>query len=455
MNVSQELLDRLIAEHLAMGRTIDEMNEVIPDPPDFVTLNLTPADNVQAALDSLSETGGLINLAEGVYPFAPVLHFKNKLVTFNGVTDDRSKVSLKGFTAGINTGNVSFHNLSFVTPVGTAHVALGADRGGMKTVEEIPVGFTFTDVDFIGPCRRAISANCAFLLVDNCNARNYKVVGQDSQGIIGWNGSRNHIIRRSSFEAAGENIMYGGSDAALEEMYPKDVLIEDCTLTKVEEWKTANYNMKANFETKNIIGLIFRRNKINGNWKQAWGQAPAIVLKSANQENSNPNARTENAVIENNLIENVGTYFLIIGKDDGPNLSGVMKNVVVRNNLCRLMNAEPDGRAFSVDAGPVDLWVDHNTFFDNRHSAIEFFGAIPPPNFKYTNNVAMHGKYGIWPNPNSMNADFFKCNAFQIKDPASTQPQVKLAATNAFYPDIHADLSAHVTTDGLPVGVNA
>jgi len=455
MNASQELIDRLISEYIQMGRTINEINTVVPDPPVGNTLNLTPADNVQNALDSLSVTGGVINLAEGTYPVAPILKFKNKLVAFNGVTDDRSKVTLIGFKAGPNTGNVSFHNLSFVTPISNSHVELGLDRGGMKTVEEIPVGFTFTEVDFIGPARRAISANCAFLLVDKCNARNYRVIGQDSQAIIGWNGSRNHVIRNSVLEAAGENIMYGGSDAALEEMYPRDVLIEDCTLTKLESWKTENYNMKAIFETKNIIGLTFRRNHLNGNWKQAWGQAPAIVLKSANQENSNPNARTENAIIEANIVENVGTYFLIIGKDDGPNLSGVMKNVVIRNNICQSMNSEPDGRAFSLEGGPIDLWVDHNTFFDNRHSAIEFMGLVPSVNCKYTNNIALHGKYGIWPNPNSLNSDIFKCNAFQVKPPASTQPQVKLAPTNIFYADVRtADFSTHVTTDGLPVGAN-
>lgn len=445
--MSRDLIDKLIADYQQLGRSLNEVDKLFPS---TNILNLKPGDNFQAALDSLGSTGGTINLSEGNYDGMLNLKSKDKLIIINGIKLNAMAVGIQGFNAGINTGNIAFNNLSFINSKVTNHVNLGADRSGMKSLDEVPSGFMFNNINFIGPGRRGIAANCKNLVVDGCAFSNYKALGTDSQAILGWNGSQNHIIRNSVLEAAGENIMYGGNDAANEDMYPRDILIENNYLNKRIEWKTLNYNMKALFELKNAINVTFRRNHLIGNWKQSWGNAPAIILKSANQDNTNPNARCENILVELNTVENVGTYCSLIGKNDGGNLSGVMRKIIIQNNLFQLMNGEPDGRAFTVSDGPIDVLFNHNTVFDNRHSFVELYDSLAE-NLRITNNIAMHGTYGLRPTGLGMNPNF-QCNAMQIKPITSTQPQAKIGPTNIYYPNVQDDLSAHVTTDGKRVG---
>lgn len=445
--MDRNLIDKLIADYQQLGKSLSDVDKLFPSE---VTLNLRPGDNIQSALDSLFPTGGTINLASGDYPVALNLKSKGKLITINGIKDNSMAVGIQGFNSGINTGNIAFNDLSFVNSKTVNHVNLGADKNGMKSLAEVPSGFGFYGVNFIGPTRRGIAANCKDFIVDGCTFNNYKVLGTDSQAILGWNGSQNHIIRNSILEAASENILYGGADAANEDMYPRDILIENNYLNKRVEWKTASYNMKALFELKNAINVTFRRNHLIGNWKQAWGNAPAIVLKSCNQENGNPNARSENILIELNIVENVGTYCSLIGRNDSGNLSGIMRKIIFQNNLFQLMNGEPDGRAFTVSDGPIDVLFDHNTVFDNRHSFVELFDSLAE-NLRITNNIAMHGTYGLRPSGLGMNPNF-QCNAMQIKPVTSAQPQARLGPTNLYYPNVQDDLSAHVTTDGKRVG---
>lgn len=441
MSIDRTLVDKLVADYEQLGKTISQIDALVPKD---VVIKLKSGDNVQSALDSLSTTGGILDFTDGFYPGVLLLKYKNKLVIFRG----KETTQLQGFNAGLRTGNVSFENLSFINPVTTAHVSLGGDKNLLNKVEDIPSGFTFRRIKFNGPTRRAIMANCADLLVDTCDARGYFVNGQDSQAICGWNGSRNHLIRDSHLEAASENILYGGADAASEEMYPRDIIIENNTFSKREEWKTQNYNMKCLLETKNIIGLTLRNNLFKGCWRQAWGNAPAIVLKSANQDGTNLTARTQDVLIENNQIEDVGSYLVIVGKDDGPFTSGVMKNIKVVNNLFRFMSAESDGRAVNISAGPENLLLDHNSMFDSRHSFVELFDLLAK-NLKITNNIGFHGTYCIRPNIIALDDNTFSYNAIQSPTSGAS---VKLAPTNKYYPDVKGDLSAHATSDGKLVG---
>lgn len=438
MSIDRILIDKLIFDYEQLGKTISQIDALVPKD---VVLNLTPSDNIQNALDSLSDTGGILNFAQGIYSVNPVLKYRNKLVVFRA----NGTVSLRGFTAGLRTGNVSFEGIQFNNSIGVNHVQLGFDQNTMKLPEEVPSGFTFSKCQFNGPTRRGIYVNCADLLVDECSFNDYYQIGSDSQAISGSNGCRNHVIRNSNLEAASENIMYGGADAASELMYPRDVLIEGCNFTKKEAWKGKGYAMKCLLEMKNIQGLTIRRNKFNGCWKDAWGNAPAIVLKSANQGGTNPTARTTNVLIEENTIENVGTYLLLVGKDDGPYLSGTMKDILIKNNLFKNMNAEPDGRSLAIADGPVNLILDHNTFFNNRHSMLEWWGPLPV-DMVYRNNIVFHGEYGAHPNlPIEVR---FEYNAVQI-DP---RRKIPLPASNVYYSNVKVDLSAHVTSDGLKVG---
>lgn len=440
---SWKIYDQLVSIHEDLGNTIKQIESMLP-PKNETIVNVKEGENLQAALDQVGVTGGVINVGEGVFP-APILSTKGKLVLIKSTEG----AQLLGFYAPINTGNVSFDRIKFINPDGrNNHVMLGADKNGMKKREEVPVGFTFLECEFTGPGRRAIMANCADLMIDSCKFFDYRQEGFDSQAIAGWNGSKNHIIRNSFLEAASENIMYGGSDCASEEMIPQDIHLEGCFLNKKEEWKTAKYNMKCSLELKNVLRMTIRKNKIYGNWRQAWGDAPAIVIKSVNQEGGNPYARSEDVVIDSNIIENVGTYLTILGEDDSGNLPARTKNIMVRNNLFHQMNNEPDGRALKVGEGPINVIIDHNSFYHNRHSFIETWGKVPE-GLVYTNNIAFHGSYGIF--PATYRPVQIECNAIKIHP----DRKVKLPESNIYYSEINeSNLAGHVTTDGHKVGAS-
>jgi hypothetical protein len=442
----RDTLDRVIADYEQLGRSLKELDSLVPKD---VTVDIpdTEAGKIQTVMDSMKDTGGTINLTGINYPVIPVFKYKGKLI----VIKSNEQARIRGFIANPKSGNISFEKVNFTNPGTNNHVALGGDRHSMFTPEEVPSGFNFKDCQFIGPTRRGLMVNCADLIVDNCKFINYFQVGQDSQAISGWNGSRNHIIRNSYMEAGSENAGYGGADCASELMIPRDILFENCVFLKKAEWKNqSQYVMKCLFETKNVIGLTLRNSLFTGNWQQAWSNAPAIVLKSANQENTNPYARTENVLIENNIIENVGNYIIFVGKDDGPNISSRMKNVVVRNNIFKNMNAEPDGRCITIADSPEGLVIDHNSFYHNRNSFIAWWGENPI-NSKIINNIAFHGEYGMHPAVPPTSGLEIAYNAIQI-DP---RRKIKFPPTNVYYDNvISGDLSQHVTSDGKPVGAN-
>jgi len=437
------LIDRLLAEYEGLGKTIKEIDTLWPAEGENIIIK--PEDNLQAALDNMQANGGILTLSAGDYNIVPKLNFRNKLIAIRG----DGPVSMRGFSAANRSGNISFDNVKFDKPKTTNHIVLGGDRTTMKTKEDVPSGFTFTNCIFNGPTRRGILANCKDLLIDNCSLINYFTEGQDSQAIGGSNGSENHIIRNSVLEAASENIMYGGADAASEDMFPRDILLENCKLTKKKEWKDKFYNMKCLIETKNVINFTARKNILSGCWKQSWGNAPAIVIKSANQDGTNPNARSENILIELNVVDDVGSYIIIVGNDKPTIDPGRTNNVRILNNLFKSQNGEPDGRELRLADGTVNILVDHNTFLGAYHSFIEMWG-VPHKGFRYTNNIAQHGIYGVRPN-NMLEIEALLNNAI-LKTPGEN---IKLPATNVYYTDLlPTTLKNHLTSDGRPVGAN-
>lgn len=444
--MNREIVDRIVYQYEELGKSIKELDSAIP----ALSVNETrvkPDQNLQAALDSMKADGGVMTLSAGDYNIAPTLRFKNKLIVIRG----DGPVTIRGFVAQNRSGNVSFENLNFNKPMTTAHILMGADQKSLKVKEEVPSGFTYRGCVFDGPCRRAMYANCKDLLVEDNVFSNYYEANTDSQVIAGTNGSENHIIRRNKMEAASENIIYGGSDAASEEMCPKNIRILDNELTKRAEWKTEKYNMKCLLELKNAQDVVIRGNKFDGAYKQAWGNAPAMVIKSANQGGTNPYARSEDVLIENNIIQNVGTYISLLSEDEPGNLPGRTKNIMVRMNLFHAMNGEPDGRAIKLGEDCIDVTFDHNTFLDNRHSFLEWWGELGnrAVNFRYINNISEHGTYGVHPNLPDLGGEF-ACNAIYKK--LNQSGLIKLPESNVYYVIGNPVLESHKTSDGKPVG---
>ena len=65
---------------------------------------------------------------------------------------------------------------------------------------------------------------------------NIKALGQDSQAIAGWNGPGPFTITNNYLEAASENFLLGGSDPAIQNLIPSDIIFTKNHLTKPLAW---------------------------------------------------------------------------------------------------------------------------------------------------------------------------------------------------------------------------
>lgn len=444
---------------MAQGATVREhlarLDALIPRPVQAVRVPL--GSNVQLAMGSLHATGGILELEPGAHDYAPILPLRPdaRLITVRGLGQP-GDATLRGFMALPGSANCAFEGVGFVQPATTSHVKLGDDRHGMTRVEDVPRGFSFYRCPFVGPARRGIAANCRDLVVEECTFTDYYQVGFDSQAICGWNGSANHRIIDNLLEAASENIAYGGADAASELLIPQDITIEGNRLTKRPEWATAVVNMKCAFELKNALRVNFRRNEIDGVWRAVptvWSNAPGIKINTANQDGTNPWARVEDVEIADNVVRNVGQYVNIVGRNAGPYTSGIARRIRIVRNRLELMHADtgPEdqyGWAFVLTDGPEGVVIDHNSVFGNWYAILETTGLASTTPIVVTNNIIEHGRTGL----RLQNASPTVITHNAVKVPPAGIVRDQLPPMNVYYQDIAADLSEHVTSDGLPVG---
>jgi hypothetical protein len=133
-----------------------------------------------------------------------------------------------------------------------------------------PRGFGFRKSRIFGnpgqDVRRGILTNCAdFFFIDG-RIEEIHQRGSDSQAICGWNAGEGHLIRNAVPEAASENIMYGGAGNTGANMNPRDITLENVTLSKRKEWDPNSptfagirWNIKNHLEFK-----IGQRVRVNG-----------------------------------------------------------------------------------------------------------------------------------------------------------------------------------------------
>ena len=114
---------------------------------------------------------------------------------------------------------------------------------GEDTTVTPPYDITFDRVYIHGDRyrgqKRGITLNARRISVLNSYISDIKAVNADSQAIAGYNGAGPFTIENNFLEAAGENIMFGGSDPAITDLVPSDIVIRRNHLYKPVSWKGA------------------------------------------------------------------------------------------------------------------------------------------------------------------------------------------------------------------------
>jgi hypothetical protein len=254
--------------------------------------------------------------------------------------------------------------------------------------------------------RRGLALNSGDATIINSHFSDFKGINQDTQAIMGWNGPGPFLIENNHLEAAGENILFGGSDPNIPQLVPTGIIIRRNLITKPLAWKSQSWTVKNLIELKNARDVIIEGNTIENSWA-AGQQGYSIVFTPRNQSNTAPWAIVKNITIQNNVIRHVAAVFNVLGYDDIWT-SQQTQDITVRNNLIYDVSASystpnnpAPARLAIIGAGPKNITFDHNTVDNTGSSTIFFYKGKSPTGvqitgFELTNNLLRSNSYAIF-----------------------------------------------------------
>lgn len=406
-----------------------------PEPPSGNVIRVKPGDDLQAAVNALAETGGTILAAVGRYdrarilapvrvnPAAPPIVFtsdtenlpsegeritddyESGIAMFHNTDGQESMFEAPNKSSGVHFVGVGFGPLLY----DRAMAAIGNDRQHMPTVSDRPFNFRFDRVLFRGDPtngqHQAVRVNGKDIAIVGCWVKDCFEHGRDSQAIGGWNGTEAITIDNNHLEGGAENIMFGGADAASPEMQPRNVTVTRNHILKNFAWMSLERQpaIKALFELKSLKGCLVEGNLIENNWARDWPDGLVMTIKSANQEGTETWACSEDIIIRNNYIRNVGAFFTLVGKNDGGKESAWCRRISVVNNVVLGMNEgnwRGTGRAYALNNPCEDLSIEHNTVlgsYGDKFVGLTKSDNLPyaGKNFRFLENVNAEGEYGI------------------------------------------------------------
>jgi hypothetical protein len=185
----------------------------------------------------------------------------------------------------------------------------------------------------------------------------------DAQAIGGWNGPGPFLIQNNELQGSTENVMFGGSDAAITALSPADITIRRNHLSKPAAWIGGRWHIKNLFELKNAQRVLVEANVLEGSWPRDW-DGTAVAFKSTNQDCGPAIGATADVTFRRNLIRHVGSGINLAAGPGCPERTLPMTRVAITHNLVLGINAAPysgAGNGFFTGGAMTDLTIDHNT----------------------------------------------------------------------------------------------
>src|SRR5437763_1694214 len=249
------------------------------------TISVAAGGDLQAAINN-AQPGDTITLARGAtFTGGYVLPSKGGSTTITirtaGDTDlpgpggrispnntaQLAKIKSDGGPAVQTAPGAHHWTLQLVEIVGVGGsdlVLLGDGSGAQSQLSQVPHDLVFDRVYIHGDAtkgqKRGIALNSASTTITGSYISDIKAVGMDSQAICGWNGPGPFTITNNYLEAAGENILFGGSDPKIPQLVPSDITMSGNYVTKQIAWKGTSWSVKNILEFKNA-----QRAVIDGN----------------------------------------------------------------------------------------------------------------------------------------------------------------------------------------------
>ena len=285
-------------------------------------------------------------------------------------------------------------------------VTLGSSGTSQDTLAEVPhhlkIERSYVHAFPTQGLKRGILLNSAHTDVLDSTVSGFKVVGQDSQAIAGFNGPGPFKIINNYLEGAGENLLFGGADPAIPNLVPSDIEIRRNHFFKPLSWRVddpsyagTHWTVKNLFELKNAQRVVVEGNVFENNWGDAQ-TGYAILLTVRNQDGGCTWCVVRDVELRQNVVRHSASAVSILGTDN-IHPSQPTERITIAGNVFEDINGSTwngSGWFLLVLDGPRDLVVDHNTVFQSSN-IISADGGKAATGFVFTNNINPHNSYGV------------------------------------------------------------
>jgi hypothetical protein len=278
-------------------------------------------------------------------------------------------------------------------------IQIGDGSSAQSQLSQVPSDITLDHLYVHGDPqkgqKRGIALNGASVTIRDCHVSDIKAVGADAQAIAGWNGPGPYVIENNYLEAGGEVFLLGGADPGIRDLVPSDVTIRHNQFSRPLEWRGSRWQVKNILELKNARRVVVEANLLENNW-QAAQPGYAVLFTPRNQDGACPWCVVESVNFTHNVVRNVAAGINLSGHDS-PNQSRQTNGIRIEGNLFDGVTTKMGGNGWGmlIGDGPRDVTVAGNTWQFDGTTLVYAYGAPRIDGFRFVNNAAPHGQYGI------------------------------------------------------------
>jgi hypothetical protein len=301
-------------------------------------------------------------------------------------------------------------------PDGTC-VGLGDATPMPSTVEALPHDITFESLlcDGGDNAKRGVSlnGNALTLIYSVVKGIRQPTLNNDTQAVTCYNGGGPFTIVGNYLSAAGETVLFGGSDPKIANLVPSNIEIRGNVITKDLAWKGTRNQVKNLLELKNARHVTIAQNRLEYSWADAQ-DGTAVLFTIRNQEGGCPWCTVEDVDWGFNVVAHAANGLSILGHDDcgpakdcsgsPPRPSGRVTNIRIHDSLWYDLGTGPYSKVgdstfgWSINDGVVGLTVERNTMIGKYSTLLK----LSPGRTKtasvglaFRNNVLSEGKYAV------------------------------------------------------------
>lgn len=250
--------------------------------------------------------------------------------------------------------------------------------------------------------RRIFIADAKFFSTIDCRLTECHEAGSDAQALAAWNSPGPQFHYNTLFEAAGENVMFGGASVNLPttEGIPKDIVFEQCHFNTPVAWKNVGWQPKNLFESKYCRRVLFHACILEGMWQES--QDGNGINLTGQQVAVADGGNTQDVIFDMCIVRNVPFPFSFYGKQAGANAAQrfeVINTLMYNLNRGAFTTSNYDPY-FCKNGEDLDgLHVEHTTAYWGNSVACNGIASLGGGRacrgVIWRNNIGWSGSYGV------------------------------------------------------------